>query len=261
MLRRTLMAAVAAMTLAGGPVWAKDWKTVRIGVEGAYPPFSETGPDGKITGFDIDIGHALCDAMKVKCTLVKQDFDGMIPALMAHKFDAILASMSITPERQKRVAFTDKYYQTPARFVCKKGSGIKISKDGLEGKTVGVQRSTIHDSYLTDNYGSDTTIKRYGTQDEAYLDLNAGRLNCVLADSIALSDGFLKTPKGKGYEFVGPPLTDPRWFGEGAGIAMRKGDDDLKAKFDKAIAQIRKDGTYAKIEKKYFDFDVYGAQS
>ena len=96
---------------------------MRIGVEGAYPPFSEIGPDGKIKGFDIDIAHALCDAMKVKCTLVQQDFDGMIPALMAHKFDAILASMSITPERQKRVAFSDKYYQTPARFRLQEGCG------------------------------------------------------------------------------------------------------------------------------------------
>ena len=261
MLRRTLLAAIAAMALTTGAASAKDWKTVRIGVEGAYPPFSEIGPDGKIKGFDIDIAHALCDAMKVKCTLVQQDFDGMIPALMAHKFDAILASMSITPERQKRVAFSNKYYQTPARFVCKKSAGIKISKDGLKDKTIGVQRSTIHDSYLTDNYGSDTTIKRYGSQDDAYLDLTAGRIDCVLADSIALSDGFLKTPKGKGYEFVGPSLADPRWFGEGAGIAMRKGDDQLKEMFDKAIAEIRKDGTYAKIEKKYFDFDVYGAQS
>ncbi len=239
-------------------VQAKDWKTIRIGVEGAYPPFSWTTPDGKLEGFDIDIAKALVKAMGADVKLVAQDWDGIIPALMARKYDAIVASMSITEERKKKVAFTNKYYQTPAKFACKKGLIPNFSKAALKGKTVGVQRATIHDSYLTDNYGKDVKIKRYGTQDEAYLDLTAGRLDLILADSIAVSDGFLKKPEGKDYEFVGPDLVDPRWFGEGAGIAIRKKDKDLVEMFNKAIDQIRADGTYKKIQDKYFDFNVYG---
>jgi arginine/ornithine transport system substrate-binding protein len=259
MIRRLfVVAAVAAVGLGAAALEAKEWKKIRIGVEGAYPPFSEVGPDGKLKGFDIDIAYALCAKIGAECELVLQDWDGMIPALLAKKFDAIVASMSITEERKRRVDFTDKYYQTPARFVRKKGSGIEITKEGLKGKKVGVQRATIHDYYLTDNYGDTVEIVRYGTQDEANLDMLAGRIDLLLADSVALLDGFLKTEKGKDFEFVGPELRDKRWFGEGAGIAVRKEDQDLKKLLNDAIAAIRADGTYDKIARKYFDFDIYG---
>jgi arginine/ornithine transport system substrate-binding protein len=250
--------AVAALVLAAGSVQAKDWKKVRVGVEGAYPPFSYVTPDGQLAGFDIDIAKALVAAMGSEIELVAQDWDGIIPALLANKYDAIIASMSITEERKKKVAFTNKYYQTPAKFVCKKGAMTEFSKANIKGKKVGVQRATIHDNYLTDNYGQDVEVVRYGTQDEAYLDLVAGRVDMLLADSVALSDGFLKKPEGQGYQFIGPDLSDPKWFGEGAGIAIRKEDKDLAAMFNKAIVKIRADGTYKKIQDKYFDFDVYG---
>ena len=246
------------LVLAVGTVQAKDWKKVRIGVEGAYPPFSYTTADGKLEGFDIDIARALGEAMGVEIKLVPQDWDGIIPALMARKYDAIIASMTITEERKKKVAFSNKYYNTPAKFVTKKGSVKEFTKDTLKGKTVGVQRATTHDSYLTDNYGKDVKIKRYATQDDAYLDMAAGRLDFLLADSVALSDGFLKKPEGKDFEFVGPDMTEERWFGVGAGIACRKKDTDLVEMFNKAIDQIRADGTYKKIQDKYFDFNVYG---
>ncbi len=244
--------------LVADPLGAREWKKIRIGVEGAYPPFSEVGPDGKLKGFDIDIALALCAKIGAECELVQQDWDGIIPALLAKKFDAIVASMSITEERKKRVDFTNKYYQTPARFVRKKGSGIEITKEGLKGKKVGVQRATIHDNYITDNYGDTVEIVRYGTQDEANLDMLAGRIDLLLADSVALLDGFLRTEKGRDFEFVGPELRDPRWFGEGAGIAVRKEDQDLKKLLNDAIAAIRADGTYDAIARKYFDFDIYG---
>jgi arginine/ornithine transport system substrate-binding protein len=253
-----IAAAVIALICAAGSIQAKEWKVVRIGVEGAYPPFSYTTADGKLEGFDIDIAEALCKAMGVEIKLVPQDWDGIIPALMAKKYDAIIASMSITEERKKKVAFTNKYYQTPAKFICKKGMVKEFSPEVLKGKTVGVQRATIHDNYITDNYGKDVDIKRYTTQDEAYLDIAAGRVDFLLADSVALSDGFLKKPEGKDFEFVGPDLTDPRWFGQGSGIACRKQDKDLVEMFNKAIEQIRADGTYKAIQDKYFDFDVYG---
>ena len=258
MKRLAVLVALTAFVLAASAVSAKDWKKVRIGVEGAYPPFSYVTPGGELAGFDIDIAKALGEAMGAEVTLVPQDWDGIIPALLAKKYDAIIASMSITEERKKKVAFSNKYYQTPAKFVAKKGAVGEFSRDAIKGKKVGVQRATIHDRYLTDNYGKDVEIKRYGTQDEAYLDLTAGRVDMLLADSVALSDGFLKKPEGAGYEFVGPDLTDPKWFGDGAGIAIRKGDTDLVEKFNMAIDKIRSDGTYKKIQDKYFDFNVYG---
>lgn len=249
---------IVAVALAGLQAGAKEWKKVRIGVEGAYPPFSSVDPSGELQGFDIDVARALCEEMQVECTLVQQDWDGIIPGLLARKYDAIIASMTITEERKQKVAFTDKYYHTPARFVRKKGTGIEISEEGLKGKVVGVQRATIHDGYLTDNYGDLVDIKRYGTQDEAYLDMAAGRVDLLLADAIVLDEGFLKTPAGQDFEFVGPPLTDPEWFGVGAGIALRKGDDELREMFNRAIAAIREKGIYKEIQDKYFDFDVYG---
>ncbi len=246
------------LALAAASAVANDWSKVRIGVEGAYPPFSYVTPGGELAGFDIDIAKALGEAMGVEVTLIPQDWDGIIPALLAKKYDAIIASMSVTEERKQKVAFTNKYYQTPAKFITKKGAIGDFTKEAIKGKKVGVQRATIHDRYLTDNYGSDVEIKRYGTQDEAYLDLTAGRVDMLLADSVALSDGFLKKPEGADYEFVGPDLSDPKWFGDGAGIAIRKEDKDLVEKFNMAIDKIRSDGTYKTIQDKYFDFNVYG---
>lgn len=253
-----LFITLIALSLAASHAFAKDWSKVRIGVEGAYPPFSYVTPAGELAGFDIDIAKAIGEAMGAEVTLVAQDWDGIIPALLAKKYDAIVASMSVTEERKQKVAFTDKYYQTPAKFICKKGDFNEFSKEAIKGKTVGVQRATIHDRYLTDNYGSDVEIKRYGTQDEAYLDLTAGRVDMLLADSVALSDGFLKKPEGADYQFIGPDLSDPKWFGDGAGIAIRKEDTDLVEKFNMAIKKIRSDGTYKAIQDKYFDFNVYG---
>ncbi len=258
MKRGWLVIVSLVFAVAAGGVHAKDWKKVRVGVEGAYPPFSYVTPEGELAGFDIDIAKALVAAMGAEIELVAQDWDGIIPALLARKYDCIIASMSITEERKQKVAFSKKYYNTPAKFVAKKGDIPEFSREAIKGKNVGVQRATIHDRYLTDNYGDDVTIMRYGTQDEAYLDLVAGRVDLLLADSVAISDGFLKKPEGEGYEFVGPDLNDPKWFGEGTGIAIRKEDTDLVEKFNAAIDQIRSDGTYQKIQDKYFDFDVYG---
>jgi len=258
MKRLALIVAAAALGIAASAASAKDWKTVRIGVEGAYPPFSETTPSGELKGFDIDIALALCEQMKVQCELVKQDWDGIIPALMAKKYDAIIASMSITPERKKKVNFTGKYYNTPAKFIAREGVDWEDTNEGLEGKVVGVQRATIHQDYMEKIY-PDVELKLYGTQDEVYLDLAAGRIDAAMADSVAMLEGFLKTENGKGFAFFGRDHSDPAIHGEGAGIAIRKEDDDLRAMFNDAIKAIRANGTYDKIAKQYFDFNVYGS--
>ena len=238
-------------------VSAHEWDKIRIGVEGAYPPFSWVEKDGTLKGFDIDIARALCEEIGAECVLVPQDWDGIIPALLARKYDAIIASMSITEERKKKLAFSEKYYNTPAKFARKKGSGITISKAGMKGKSVGVQRATIHDNFITAEFGDSVNIKRYGTQDEAYLDAIAGRIDLLLADSIAMDEGFLKTDKGKDWEFVGPGYSDPKYFGVGAGIAVRKNERELAKLFSLAIKVLRANGVYHMINGKYFAYDVY----
>lgn len=247
-----------ALIFVAGTVQAKEWKKVRVAIEGAYPPFSAVSPEGELVGFDVDIAVALCEAMGAEPVLIAQAWDGMIPGLLARKYDTIIASMSITEERLKTVDFSNKYYQTPAKFMVKKGLIPVFSVEALKGKKVGVQRETVHDKYLTAVYGKDVEIVRFGSLDEAFLDVKAGRIDIVMADSIALMDGFLSKEDGKDYEFVGPDMVDPAIFGPGIGAAVRKQDTDLKQKLNEAIAKIRADGTYEKIQNKYFDFDVYG---
>jgi arginine/ornithine transport system substrate-binding protein len=262
--RRTTVLAAALAALLGTTsatsalAQAPDWKKIRIAVEGAYPPFSEIGTDGKIKGFDIDIANALCAEMKAECTLVNQEWDGMIPALQARKFDAIVAQMSITEERMRSVAFSDKYANTPAWLVAKAGVPADQSAAAWKGKRIGVQRTTTHDRYATEHF-KQSEIVRYAKQDELYLDLAAGRIDAILCDSIAADLGFLKTPSGKGFAQVGAPIDDPKIFGIGAGIAVRKADTALQQKLNAAIKAIRANGTYKKIQDKYFSFDIYGS--
>lgn len=257
-MKKLVFLMIFTLIVAAGTVQAKEWKKVRVAIEGAYPPFSAYSPEGELVGFDVDIAVALVEAMGAEPVLVAQAWDGMIPGLLARKYDTIIASMSITEERLKTVDFSNKYYQTPAKFMVKKGLIPEFSVEALKGKKVGVQRETVHDKYLTAVYGKNVEIVRFGSLDEAFLDVKAGRIDIVMADSIALLDGFLNKEDGKGYEFVGPDMVDPAIFGPGIGAAVRKQDTDLKAKLNEAIKTIRANGTYKKIQDKYFDFDVYG---
>ncbi|MCB2011800.1 MAG: lysine/arginine/ornithine ABC transporter substrate-binding protein [Geminicoccaceae bacterium] len=251
---KKILVASALAALVSGAAQAAD---LRICVEGAYPPFSATSPSGELIGFDIDITNALCDEMGKECELVQTEWDGIIPALLERKCDAIIASMSITEERRKTIDFTDKYYQTPAVFVAAEGAGIPDTAEGLADKVVGVQRGTIHHDYMTGEF-PDVELRLYGTQEEANLDLQAGRVDAVLADSVTLDDGFLKTPAGEGFAIFGEPRTDETYFGVGAGIGVRKEDTELRDALSAAIAAIRENGVYDEISSGYFDFDVYG---
>lgn len=253
-----VLVAVLAICWVGNASAAEAKKKLRVGTEGAYPPFNLVDKKGQVQGFDIDIAKALCKEMGMECEFKVQDWDGLIPGLLAKKFDVIIASMSITDERKQKVDFTNKYYQTPARFVAKKGAGITVTKEGLKGKSVGVQRATIHENFVRDMFGDAVSVKAYATQDEANMDLVAGRVDLVIADATVLLGGFINTDAGKGFEFLGPSYVDKKWFGDGVGIALRKGENDLRQKLNKAIDTIRANGVYQKINAKYFDFDVYG---
>ena len=253
----TALAAAAVLALGLGVGAAAAGEKLRVGVEGAYPPFSWKESDGTLKGFDIDIAMALCEKIGRECELVEQDWDGIIPALLAKKYDAIIASMSITAERKKRVDFTDKYYNTPAYFVAEKGSDLVVSAEGLAGKAIGVQRGTVHQCFVEKMYPN-AELRLYGTQEEVFLDLAAGRIDAQLSDAIQAKEGFLDTDAGKGFGYVGGEQYDRECYGIGAGIAIRKGQDELRKSLNAAIQAIRKDGTYKAINDKYFDFDVYG---
>ena len=242
------------LVLGMGSAQAAD---LRVGVEGAYPPFSWKESDGTLKGFDIDIANAICAELKRNCVLVEQDWDGMIPALLARKFDTIIASMSITEERKKRVDFSDKYYNTPAKFVAKKGAGIEISASGLKGKRIGLQRGTTHQCFMEKIY-PDAELVLYGTQEEVFQDLAIGRIDAQFSDSIAADEGFLQTDAGKDFEFTGGDQHDEACHGPGAGMAVRKSDTELRDDLSRAIQALRDNGTYQKINAKYFHFDIFG---
>ena len=251
-MKRIVGAGLAALGLVGaGPALA-----LNLCVEGAYPPFSATAADGSIVGFDIDIGQALCAEMGETCTLVKVDWDGMIPALLEKKCDAIVASMSATEERKQVIGFSDKYYNVPNRFVAAKDAGLTDSAEGMAGKLVGVQRGTIHQAFMEAKY-PEAELRLYGTHDEMVLDLQAGRIDALMSDQLA-EEAFLATPEGAGFAFFGENHNDPAIHGTGASIGVRKEDTELRDRMSKAIAAIRASGKYNDIQKTYFSFDVYG---
>ncbi|XLM19786.1 transporter substrate-binding domain-containing protein [Chromobacterium piscinae] len=232
-------------------------ETVRFGIDLNYPPFSKQGADGKPQGFDIDMAYALCAAMKVTCQIVPQDWDGLIPALNANKFDAIISSMQITPERQKAVDFTHKYYNIASRLVAK--DGTKVDAASFKGKKIGVLRASTQEKFAKDFWGKNgATIVPYAKSPESFLDLKSGRVDAVFVDGAVGEQEFLKTTQAKGYSFVGPNYSDVKYFGLGGGIAVKKGNKALLDRLNKAIDQMRKDGCYKKVEEKYFSFDVYG---
>ncbi|MBO6716406.1 MAG: ABC transporter substrate-binding protein [Rhizobiaceae bacterium] len=255
--RIALAAAAAALAVTMGAAHAQEMMKLRIGTEGAYPPFNNLEADGSLVGFDIDIAKALCEEMKADCEFVTQDWDGIIPALQAGKFDAIIASMSITPEREEEVDFTNKYYNTPPAIAARKDSGITgVTPEDLAGKAIGAQGSTTHSNYAEATY-TDSDVRLYPTADEYKLDIDSGRLDAVVDDVIVLGD-WLATADGECCEIVGTITPVEEIHGPGAGIAVRTGETELIEKFNAAIDAIRANGKYKEINDKYFSFDAYG---
>lgn len=256
-MKHILRAALAATALTLALGCANAQETIRIASEGAYPPFNSLNAAGQLEGFDIDIANALCEEMKAKCQIVTQDWDGMIPGLQAGKFDAVIASMSITPERLEKVDFSKKYYNTPPAIVAPKDTDIKgVTKEDLAGKTIGVQGSTTHFNYAEKTY-TDSEVKAYPTADEYKLDLANGRLDAVSDDIVTLSQ-WLETSDGACCKLVGQITPVVEIHGPGAGVAVKKGNTALADKFTAAIAAIRANGKYKEINDKYFKFDAYG---
>jgi len=249
--------------------------SIRIGTEGAYPPWNAKDESGKLIGFEVELANFLCIYMKADCTIVEQDWDGMIPGLLMKKYDAIMAGMSITDERMKTINFSQGYADEVASLAVMKGSslegmdtpkGINLSKGGsdvkkalktltaaLAGKTIGVQTATIHQNFLESGDVGTVKIRTYKTQDEVNLDLAAGRIDAALAAAVAFTDYAEKS--GKPVVLVGPTFSGGA-FGNGVGVGIRKGDTALLKRFNKAIDQARKSGKIRELAIKWFGFDA-----
>lgn len=249
-----------ALSLALGIAGAASAEPVKVGFAAEpYPPFTSPDASGNWEGWEVEFQKAICAEAKLDCVITPVAWDGIIPALTSKKIDVIIGSMSITDERLKTIDFSDKYYNTPTGVIGPKSEAFEATPEGLKGKTIGVQVSTVHQVYAAKYFGENgATVKEYQTQDEANNDLAAGRLDAVQADSIAL-DAFLKSDQGKECcDLKGMVKDDPAILGAGVGVGLRKGEDELKGKLNAAIKAIRANGTYDTFSKKYFDFNIYG---
>ena len=260
-MKKLLLAALtglAAMSLlcAASVAEARDDTVLRFGIDPTYPPMDSKAPDGSVQGFDVDLGNEICKRVHAQCKWVELEFSGMIPALQARKIDAILSSMAITEKRMQTIAFSSKLFQFKSRLVARQGSGLGSDAASLAGKRIGVQSGTQFEGYALAQWAPHgVTVVPYKSQEEVFEDLVNGRLDGALLGTVEADQGFLRTPQGKGFAFVGQPLS----MGDhGVGIGLRKDDTPLKASIDAAIASMRADGTYARIAHRYFTFDPYG---
>jgi lysine/arginine/ornithine transport system substrate-binding protein len=263
-MKKFIAPALAALALGFAAPMAAQAKTltqITFGVDATYPPFESLSPSGAFQGFDIDLGKAVCAELKVKCVFVSQSFDGIIPALQARKFDAILSSMTVTPDREKQVAFSSEMFDEPTSLIAKKGSGLVPTAASLKGKSVGVESGTIQETYAKTYWQPNgVNVISYQGQDQVYADLLSGRLDASLQDSVEADYGFLKTPKGAGYALAGNATVDPQdVLGSYIAIGVRKDEPDLLKKIDWAIAKLHSTGQYNKIQAQYFNFSIYNA--
>jgi octopine/nopaline transport system substrate-binding protein len=276
MIKRSFLTFIAFLFVTISVAYAHDWSKIKIGTEGAYPPWNGTNAAGELEGAEIDLVRDLCTRMNAECELVAQDWDGIIPALQNGKYDAIIAGMSITAERMEVINFSQGYANEPASFSVLKSSSLaalghsgKVNMDSLNatsegllaslkstlnGTTVGVQGSTTHENFVKQVLGDSVTMKSYDTQENLELDLSIGRIDAALSDQGSM-EKFMESDNGKDIVFIGPGLGGGP-FGEGVGVGLRKRDTDLLQMFNKAIDEARADGTLAEHFTKWFGKDI-----
>ncbi|MGO2581055.1 MAG: transporter substrate-binding domain-containing protein [Halomonas sp.] len=232
---------------------ARDYDNVRIGVDVPYEPMEFRTAEGELTGFDIDLGNELCDRMGVTCEWVEQEWDGIVPGLMSRNYDAIMSSMTINDERREQVLFSDAYITMPSAWFAASDLDIsEANEETLEGMTIGVQRGTLQDNYVTDNFSSVAEISRYSTADDMVLDMEAERLDIVFLD-FPIGKTTLLESDDADYVVIGERISEPKeYFGDGFGIAFRQRDEALAEKFNEALAEVQEDGTYDEIFTRYF---------
>lgn len=243
--------------------FAEDFtgKTIRLGVDPTFPPLEFKTSQGKLTGFGVEIAEALCNEMKANCVWVESNWDGMIPGLLTRKFDAIASSMTVTPAREKQIAFTDKISNAPTWLVAHKNLSLRPTASALKGKTVGVQQGSSQEAYANAIWRTEgVNVISYSSQMEVNEDLANGRLDASLMASLAATD-FFNTPVGKNFTRQGEQLPYTPLLGEGDAIGLRKEDVALRDAFNKALQTIISNGTYKKINLRYFDYDIYGSDT
>ena len=246
---------VAVTMLLTGAAFAQGEK-IRIATEGTYRPFSYYDASGKLTGFEVELVEAICARIKANCEWVVMDFDGMIPALQEKKIDGIASGLRITDKRKKVVDFPDKYFSSYAQFVtCSHKDQADTSPAAFKGMVIGTQSGSTNADFLTDLYAKDADIRLYKSMDEVYLDLQAGRLDAALS-SFFVGYDFLHSDKGKGCVFLGEKMSDPKYFGYGVSIGIRKGEDALRNMLNEGIKAVNADGTFDKINAKYWPFSI-----
>ncbi|SEH63757.1 amino acid ABC transporter substrate-binding protein, PAAT family [Rhizobium tibeticum] len=265
-----------AVVLACTPCAAEEGTSLAIGSEGASPPWNSIDASGQLIGFDIDVGKELCHRAKIECRFIAQDWDGIIPALTVGKFDAIMSGMAITEKRKKSIAFSQPYAGGFNQIVVRgdlklaptdtsqkldltvidasKQQVLDQLKQALEGKTLGVLRSSNSEVVLNELFGSSATIRSYDSQDNLQLDLAAGRIDGGLADYFTWKT-FLDSKDGEGASFFGPELSGGPW-GPGVGVGLRQADTELLATFNRAIDEAREDGTLERLSLQWFGIDV-----
>jgi lysine-arginine-ornithine-binding protein len=255
-LRQLFAFAALACALA---VQAADLKELRIGTDATYEPFEYKAPDGKLVGFEIDLANAICAEMKRTCVFVESPWDGIVPSLLAKKYDMIISGMTVTDQRRKTVAFSDKITDIPYRVIVKTGSGLDGSPKALKGKKVGVLKGSTEADFADKYYAkAGASVQRYESTQESYLDIVSGRVDAIIGNLVEMKAGFLTKPEGKAFSFAPYELKDEVVLGYGTGAAMRKADVKLRSEFNAALKTVRGNGSYKKIADKYFDFDVYG---
>ena len=252
-MKKLLTVSILGVAIAAGTAQARDYDHVRFGVDVPYEPMEYRGADGELTGFDIELGNALCDEIGITCEWIEQEWDGIIPGLLSRNYDAIMSSMTINEERRQTVRFSDSYITIPGAWFAPEGSEISdINEESLAGKSIGVQRGTTYDTYATDAYGNTSTINRYSTADDMVLDLEAQRLDVVFLEFVVGQATLLESDHGD-YRVVGEMVSGPKEvFGEGFGIAFRPRDEALAERFNEALATLKEDGTYDEIYQRYF---------
>lgn len=257
-----LTAAALYLGFAGVSPWAANglsqsgWRTVRIASEGARPPYNYLDHN-ELAGFEIDLARDLCARMKVTCSFVIQDWDDLIPGLLAHHYDAIFAALEINDENRKKIAFSKPYVRMPSAFLVLKQEEqpIELTPAGLAGRSIGVEASGAQEGYVNDVF-KQSQIRPYATLEDAILDLAEGQLDTVLASKDALIDYIKHRKEAECCVLAGDVPHLPDYFGEGIGIGLRQDDKTLKAMFDKALDSCMADGSFARIRAKYFDFKI-----
>ncbi|WP_294611024.1 ABC transporter substrate-binding protein [uncultured Gilliamella sp.] len=235
-------------------------ESIKIGSDTSYAPFDYIDANGEITGFNIELTKALCEKVNIKCNFATTDFNALVPSLLSRKIDMISSSFSITEKREKQIAFSDPTFAVNSRLVAKSNSNLLPTVESLKGKRVGVEQGTTQEYFVNEVWRPNgVIIVPYQNQLQVFSDLIAGRLDAVLQDEVTASESFLKQPQGKDFAFAGAALSDKKYFGVGTGLGFRKGDNELREAFNKALAEILADGTYKKINDKYFEFNIYSS--